>query len=147
MQHPRNLNSIICDGAVIGEIGIVHPTVSKKIDKKASIVYAEIDVNALSNIKNASIAYEEPSKFPAIEIDLSFVSPAFTPIAKAIREANSQLIKNVEVTDVYEDESSKSITTRITFSHPEKTLTREEVQEISDLIVDKLKQRGIELKG
>ena len=146
-QHPRNLNSIICDGAVIGEIGIVHPTVSKKIDKKASIVYAEIDVNALSNIKNASIAYEEPSKFPAIEIDLSFVSPAFTPIAKAIREANSQLIKNVEVTDVYEDESSKSITTRITFSHPEKTLTREEVQEISDLIVDKLKQRGIELKG
>ena len=40
-QHPKNLNSIVCDGVALGEIGIVHPVVSKKIDKKASIVYAE----------------------------------------------------------------------------------------------------------
>ena len=146
-QHPRNLNKIICDGVEIGEIGIVHPTVSKKIDKKAAIVYAEIDVNAFAKIANASIQYEEPSKFPGIEIDLSFVSPVFAPIAAAIRAANSPLIKNVEVTDIYEDEGTKSITTRITFSHPEKTLTREEVQEISDFIVDTLKNDGIELKG
>ena len=145
-QHPRNLYSIICDGAVIGEIGIAHPVVSKKIDKKASIVYAEIDVNALSKIKNASISYEEPSKFPSMEIDLSFITPVFAPIALAIQEANSPLVKNVEVTDIYEGEGVKSITTRITFSHPEKTLTREEVQEISDFIVEKLKAKGIELK-
>jgi phenylalanyl-tRNA synthetase beta chain len=146
-QHPRNLNAIICDGTEIGEIGIVHPTVSKKIDKKAAIVYAEIDVNALAKIANASICYEEPSKFPGIEIDLSFVSPVFAPIAAAIKAANSPLIKNVEVTDIYEDEGVKSITTRITFSHPEKTLTREEVSEVSDFIIGKLKENGIELKG
>lgn len=145
-QHPRNLNKIICDGVEIGEIGIVHPTVSKKIDKKASIVYAEIDVNALAKIKNASICYEEPSKFPGIEIDLSFITPVFAPIAAAIKEANSPLIKKVEVTDVYEGEGVKSITTRITFSHPEKTLTREEVQAITDLIIEKLGKTGIELK-
>ncbi len=146
-QHPRNLNAIICGGVEIGEIGIVHPTVSKKLDKKAAIVYAEVDVQALAKIKNASIQYEEPSKFPGIEIDLSFVSPVFAPIATAIREANSPLIKNVEVTDIYEDEGIKSITTRITFSHPEKTLTREEVSEISDFIIERLKNDGIELKG
>lgn len=146
-QHPRNLNKIICDGIEIGEIGIVHPLVSKKIDKKASIVYAEIDVNALAGIKNASIQYEEPSKFPAIEIDLSFLSKSFAPIANAIKAANCSLIKKIEVTDVYEDENSKSITTRLTFAHPEKTLTREEVTEVTDSIINSLKEKGIELKN
>lgn len=145
-QHPVNLNRIICDGAEIGEIGIVHPVVSKKIDKKAAIVYAELDVNALAAIENASIAYEEPSKFPAIEIDLSFVCDKFAPIAKAISDAECSLIKNVEVTDVYEGEDTKSITTRITFSHPEKTLKREEVQEVADHIISNLRSKGIELK-
>lgn len=148
-QHPRNLNRIICDGVEIGEIGIVHPIVSKKIDKKAAIVFAEIDVNAFSAIKNSSIQYEEPSKFPAIEIDLSFVTEKFAPVARAIENAKCALIKNVEVTDVYEDDNdkSKSITTRITFSHPEKTLKREEVQEVADSIISELKSKGIELKG
>ena len=146
-QHPRNLNTVYCDGGEIGEIGIAYPVVSKKIDKKASIVYAEIDVEAFAAIKNASIQYEEPSKFPSIDIDLSFVSDKFAPIAKAIENAKCKLIKNVEVTDVYEDENSKSITTRITFADPEKTLTREEVQGVSDSIVAELKANGIELKG
>ena len=146
-QHPRNLNAVYCDGVEIGEIGIAHPVVSKKIDKKASIVYAEIDVEAFAAIENASIQYEEPSKFPSIDIDLSFVSDKFAPIAKAIENAKCKLIKNVEVTDVYEDENSKSITTRITFADPEKTLTREEVQGVSDSIVAELKANGIELKG
>ncbi|MBR3738295.1 MAG: phenylalanine--tRNA ligase subunit beta [Eubacterium sp.] len=146
-QHPRNLYDIICDGKAIGEIGIAHPSVSKRIDKKAAIVFAQIDVAALSEIENASISYEEPSKFPSMEIDLSFITPVFSPIAAAIKEANSSLIKRVEVTDIYEGEGVKSITTRITFSHPEKTLTREEVSEVSDFIVERLKNKGIELKG
>lgn len=146
-QHPRNLNSILCDGVEIGEIGIVHPTVSKKIDKKAAIVYAQIDVDALAKIENASIVYEEPSKFPAIEIDLSFITNRFEPIAKAIKDADCPLIKNVAVTDVYEDDGAKSITTRLTFSHPEKTLTREEVQSVVDTIIEKLKSKNINLKG
>ncbi|MBR3149307.1 MAG: phenylalanine--tRNA ligase subunit beta [Eubacterium sp.] len=146
-QHPRNLNKVICDGVEIGEIGIVHPTVSKKLDKKAAIVYAEIDVNALAALDNASIAYEEPSKFPAMEIDLSFITDRFEPIAKAIKGENCDLIKNVEVTDVYEGEDTKSITTRLTFSDPEKTLTREEVQSVADRIIETLKAKGINLKG
>ncbi len=145
-QHPRNLNKILCDGVEIGEIGIVHPLVSKKIDKKAAIVYAEIDVTALAGIESAPIEYEEPSKFPAIEIDLSFLSKSFAPIAAAIKEENSRLIRKVEVTDVYEDNHAKSITTRLTFSHPERTLTHEEVTKITDSIINSLKLKGIDLK-
>ena len=147
-QHPVNLNRVFCDGVEIGEIGIVYPTVQKKIDKKASIVYAEIDVEAFANIKNASIQYIEPSRFPEMEIDLSFISKTFAPISIAIAEAKSPLVKNVYVTDIYEDENdgSKSITTRIVFAHPERTLTKEEVTEVTDKIIATLKEKGIELK-
>ncbi len=146
-EHPRNLNEISCDDVVLGKIGVVHPTVSKKIDKKASIVFAEIDVPAFSEIADAGIHYAEPSKFPAIEVDLSFVSETFAPIGKAIENANCPLIKNVEVTDTYRDENGKSITTRITFSHPEKTLTRDEVMDIANSIIDELSKNGIALKS
>ena len=147
-QHPVNLNRVFCDGVEIGEIGIVYPTVQKKIDKKASIVYAEIDVDAFANIENASIQYIEPSRFPEMEIDLSFISKTFAPISIAIAEAKSPLVKNVYVTDIYEDENdgSKSITTRIVFAHPERTLTKEEVTEVTDKIISSLKDKGIELK-
>ena len=145
-QHPKNLNTIILAGRVIGQIGIVNSVVSKKIDKKANIVFAEIDIEEFAKIKNASISYCEPSRFPEIEIDLSFVSNTFEPISKAIEKANCSLIKNVSVVDTYTDETGKSITVRILFSHPEKTLTKEEVSEPVNAIIAELEKEGIELK-
>ncbi len=146
-QHPKNLNNIYCDGILLGEIGVVNSAVVKKIDKKANVVYAEIDVKEFAKIENASIAYEEPSKFPEIEIDLSFVSEKFEPIAKAIESTNCPMIKSVSVTDIYADDSGKSITTKIKFADNERTLTREEVMKVVDDIIEKLAADGIKLKN
>ena len=145
-QHPKNLNKIYCAGRLLGEIGIVNTTVAKKIDKKASIVYAEIDVEEFAKIANASIKYEEPSKFPEIEIDLSFVSEKFAPIADAITASECKLIKKVDVVDTYTDDSGKSITVRLLFSHPERTLTKDEVLEVVNKILSILEPQGIKLK-
>ena len=146
-EHPRNLNEISCDGVVLGKIGVVHPTVSKKIDKKAAIVFAEIDVPMFTEITDAGIHYAEPSRFPEMEIDLSFMSETFAPIGKAIADANCALIKNVGVTDTYRDDNGKSITVRMTFSHPERTLTTEEVMEVANGIIDTLAKENIALKS
>lgn len=145
-EHPRNLNKIICNGVELGKIGIVHPVVSKKIDKKASIVFAEMDVEAFAKLVNNSISYEAPSKYPGIEIDLSFISDKFAPIIEAVKAADSPLVKKVDVVDVYNDESGKSITTRITFAHPDKTLTREEVMDVAESVIARLGEKGIALK-
>ena len=56
-------------------------------------------------------------------------------------------IKNVSVVDVYEDENGKSITSRLIFSHPEKTLTKEEVLEVVNKIASELETQGIKLKN
>ncbi len=146
-KHPKNLNAIYCNGVRLGEIGIANAQVSKKIDKKANIVFAEIDVAEFAKIENASIKYEEPSRFPEIEIDLSFVSEKFAPIKAAIDEAKCPLIKKVSIVDTYTDESGKSITVRMIFSDSEKTLTREEVMDVADGIIKTLETQGIALKG
>ena len=145
-EHPRNLNNIICGDVKLGKLGVVHPVISKKIDKKAAIVFAEIDVEAFAKLVNKSISYEEPSKYPGIEIDLSFISEKFAPIIEAIKSANSPLVKKVDVVDIYNDENGKSITARITFAHPDKTLTREEVMDVADFVIAKLGEKGIALK-
>ena len=145
-EHPKNLNKIYCEGEEIGIIGMVHPTVLGKIDKKANVVFAEIDVGAFSAVKANDIKYDEPSKFPGIEIDLSFVTDKFAPIGEAVKNADCSLIKDIQVVDTYEDENGKSITVRLFFVHPEKTLTRDEVMNVVNSIIDSLAAKGIELK-
>ncbi|MCD7796506.1 MAG: phenylalanine--tRNA ligase subunit beta [Clostridiales bacterium] len=145
-EHPRNLNEILCGDVSLGRIGVVHPLVSKKIDKKASIVFAEIDVKSFAGVENVGIVYDEPSKYPTIDVDLSFVCDKFAPIKKAIEESGSSLIKKVGVVDTYTENEIKSITARLTFAHPEKTLTREETNTVVDKIISALDSQGIFLK-
>lgn len=119
----------------------------KKIDKKAAVVFAEIDVDALTAVENAGIKYEETSKFPAIDVDLTFISDKYEPIREAIEEVNSELIKSVNVTGVYVDPTvGKTITVRLGFVHPERTLTKDEVMEIADRIIEVLKTKNVVLK-
>ena len=145
-EHPKNLNKIMLCGEEIGKIGIVNPTVSKKIDKKANIVFAEIDVEKFAAVENLSIKYKEPSKFPGIDIDITFISDKFAPIADAVKNANCELIKGVDVADIYIDDAGKAITVRIEFAHPERTLTKEEVMDVIDGITNALEAKGIALK-
>lgn len=145
-QHPKNLNAVVCDGVELGQMGIVHPAVSRKIDKKASIVYAELDVEVLSRIADAGIHYEEASKYPGMEVDLTFLSDSYAPIQAAITAANCPLIRKVRVIDIYCDEGGNAITVRLTFTCMDRTLTREEVQQITDGIIGTLASKGINMK-
>lgn len=145
-EHPRNLNAVLCDGTDLGVIGTVHPTVLKKIDKKATVVFAEIDVRAFSELESNGIHYSEPSRFPEMEVDLSFVSDTYAPIGKAIGAANCDWIRKTAVVDTYRDAAGKSITTRLTFANPERTLTREEVMQVVDSIIADLAKDGVALK-
>ena len=146
-QHPKNLNAVICDGITLGEIGIVHPTVSKKIDKKASIVYAELDVAEICKVENAGIHYEEASKYPGMEIDLTFMSDSYAPVKAVIEGTESPILKKTKVVDIYVDEEGKAITVRLIFSSKDRTLTREEVQAVTDGIIEKLAKENINLKS
>ncbi|MBO5645602.1 MAG: phenylalanine--tRNA ligase subunit beta, partial [Clostridia bacterium] len=145
-QHPKNLNSVSCDGAVFGEMGVVHPTVGKSIDKKANIVYAELDIEAFAKLAPAGIRYEEASRFPGMEIDLNVSSDTFAPIKESIDAAACPYIKGVRVVDIYRGDEGCAINVRISFSCADRTLTREEVQTVVDGIVADLAAKGMPRK-
>lgn len=148
-EHPVNLNKVILDGREIGEIGIVHPMVSKKIDKKSNIVFAEIDMDAFADSENASIAYEEPSKFPPMDYDISVIVPAgvfYSNLAECWKSDEKSILKNTKIVDTYDTESFHSITIRFEFSSGERTLSSAEVQEFMDKVIEKLDTIGVKLR-
>lgn len=148
-EHPVNLNMIILDGKRIGKIGIVHPTVGKAIDKKAAIVFAELDMETFAQTKNRSIVYDEPSKFPPMDYDLSVIVPNtvyFSDLAQCWKDEGEGILKNVKIVDTYDTETLHSITVRFEFSSNERTLSSAEVQAIMDRIIENLKGINVNLR-
>ena len=148
-EHPVNLNAVKLDGEDIGVIGIVHPTIGKKIDKKAAIVFAQIDMQAFADTDNAPIVYDEPSKFPPMDYDISVVVPSnvlFADMAKCWADEGKGILKSAKIVDSYDTEVFHSETIRFEFSSHERTLSSEEVQEIMNSIVANLGKIGICLR-
>ncbi|MBQ2201675.1 MAG: phenylalanine--tRNA ligase subunit beta, partial [Clostridia bacterium] len=63
-EHPANTAAILLDGKTIGTMSTVHPEIAAEIDKKASLVTLELDMDALAEIKEADLKYREASRFP-----------------------------------------------------------------------------------
>lgn len=148
-QHPKNTAGLCLGEKPLGFVCTLHPTVKNNIDKKACIVAAELDMEDFAAIEDTVIAYDEPSKYPGIDIDLSLLIPDGTTFAdmKPAWSADTGLLQNVSLIDTFVDGSGKSITLRFAFSSKEKTLTREELQPQVDAILQNLAGTGIHLKG
>ena len=148
-EHPVNLNEVVIDGETIGRIGIVHPVISKKIDKKGNIVFAEIDVEKFANAADAGITYSEPSKFPPMTYDLSLeLKPdmMFSVLKGCWETLKLNILKGVKIVDTYDTDTIHSITVRFEFSSNERTLSSNEVQEIMDKIIQNLSDKGVNLR-
>ena len=148
-QHPVNTSEIAVDGVKLGFISTLHPLTAFRIDKKAAIVCAEIDMDTLTGIEKAELDFTEPSKFPGIDIDLTILrnpDVTYSRVAEIIRDNGGEHLNSVKVTDVY-DGLISSITLRLGFSSPDKTLSMNEIQDVVfGGIVPELEKSGILLK-
>ena len=127
----------------------LHPLTAMKLDKKAAIVCAEIDMDSFTQVEKDELAFTEPSKFPGIDIDLTIIrnpDVTYRRVEEIIKDNGGQFLNSVKVTDIYEGIIS-SITLRLAFSSPEKTLSMNEIQEtVFGNIVPELEKSGILLK-
>lgn len=149
-QHPRNTAAVSYNGEALGWLCTLHPAVLGKIDKKAAVACAQLDMDAFAAIPTADTVYREPSKFPGIDIDLSLQMPegmTFGAMQPAWEDVDASLLTGVTLIDSFEQQGLKSLTLRFAFSSQEKTLSKEEVQPWVDGIVEKLAQKGVALRG
>ena len=145
--HPVNSFGIYVDGVRIGYVATLHPTVKNNIDKKCAVAVVEIVTESFAQIPAESIKYEEPSKFPAIDIDITFKADVgdvnFPELVSAAKAAAGEVLKEVSVKDIYEAEDSSRLTVRFSFASDERTLTKQELAPMTEAITEAFGKMGI----
>lgn len=149
-QHPRNTAEITLGGEKLGWLCTLHPSVLENIDRKASVVCAQIDMDVFAAVEPSKLTYKEPSKFPGIDIDLSLLVPngmKFADLAPAWSSVDKNLLTGVTLIDSFSQNGKNSVTLRFAFSSAEKTLSKEEVQPVVDSIIGGLNAAGAALRS
>ena len=147
-QHPKNTSHISIENNVIGEIATLHPSNLSKIDKHASVVAVEIDLDAFAETEKKALLFNEPSKFPGVSYDLSLVpnGKKYSEIEEAWKSENIAELEGVKLVDTYMLDKELSITVRLSFSSNEKTLSMEEIQSYIDKIIENLTGMGVTMR-
>ncbi len=147
-QHPTNTAAIRWNDLTLGTMSCLHPRNLNLLDKKAAVVFAEVDMELLNTVPCPPVHYVEPSKYPAIDVDLTFLTQPtvrYADLAQVWEAQQEPLLRNVSLVGVYEGEMN-SVTVRLSFSSDERTLSRNEITPCVDRIVAALDQKGIHLK-
>ncbi|MBM3162286.1 MAG: phenylalanine--tRNA ligase subunit beta [Chlorobi bacterium] len=87
-----------------GMVQMVDPAVLGEFDIAQEVYLAELDTAILESVFSSAVVYESPSKYPAVQRDLSFVLPRGVPVQKlvAVVRASDSLIRSVAVFDHFE---------------------------------------------
>ena len=149
-QHPKNTTALSAGDVRFGVLNTIHPATLKKIAKNCAIVCIEIDMDIFDSIESDELEFDEPSRFPAVDYDLSLVVPEgvrFEEMSACWDKKDNPELDKVSVIDIYDSASTKSITIRFSFVLPDRTLTGEEVQARIDAIIEKLAKLGVSLRA
>jgi phenylalanyl-tRNA synthetase beta chain len=143
--HPGEAQSVAADGAVIGCFGRVHPRLAREEDLPEDLLLGELDLTALSGLKFLEPAFRGLPKHPSLVRDFSLVFPdsvAWSTLAHRLF-ALSDWVENAELFDVFQDASlpagHRSLAFRISFRHPERTLTDAEAAQVQEKILQSLR--------
>jgi len=155
--HPGRTAELVLptgEGEVyLGVIGQLHPALQKEKDLDDTYA-AELELDVISEYADLSIEYRTLPRFPGVTRDLALVVSASTPVGAMeakIREVSGGLLEAVGVFDIYTGErlgeGRKSVALSLQFRHPERTLTDEEIADVSGKVIAALEQSfGAELR-
>lgn len=157
-QHPKNTVAVLAGGEKIGIISVLHPgqrqlldLVNRKadVDEKASVVMAEVDMDQVAGLEKKPLKYKEPSEFPGISLDVTFLSGdglTYQKVEEAIWGSAGRELTDVSFMDYYEGDVP-GMTVRLSFESRERSLRTEEVLGQMEEIIKALKQQGIYKKA
>ncbi|MCE9587974.1 MAG: phenylalanine--tRNA ligase subunit beta [Verrucomicrobia bacterium] len=157
---------ILIAGKPAGILGVLSPSATRELmvgGHQGQIVVAELDLHALQAASGIGLSKDPKKhgllhKFPAVRRDLALLMDAATPytvVEQAVLAAQEELLSAVTPFDVFSDPEGvkvplgkKSLAIALTFLHPERTLTTEEVNAAVTRIVAQLREAaGAEVRG
>lgn len=130
--HPGQSARILRDGEPLGYLGALHPLLQRELDIPAETFVFELDSAAL--LRARVPAFQPLSRFPGVRRDLALLVDRELPVQKlldGIKIHAGDWLTDLKVFDLYVgkgiDPHRKSIALGLTFQHPSRTLTDEEI--------------------
>lgn len=134
------------DGAVVGSFGEVHPDLRRKLDLHQTIFAFEIEI---PDFPLPPRLYQAPSRFPAVERDLSFFSAVEVPagaLIDALLASQEPLLIGVQLLEDYREAGKvpagqKGMLFSLTYRSDERTLVDAEVSAAHERVLKGFTER------
>lgn len=121
---------------ILGTVGEVDQAVLDYVDIKKPVAFALLSVPVLAKHASKYTMYNTLSPYPAIPLDLSIIvndSVAWSAIESLVRHQGGELLKSIQVFDVYTGnkipEGKKSIAFHLILQSQDRTLEMKEVEQ------------------
>ena len=140
--HPGKSAVVKIDGKVAAVFGELHPTVSKEYGfGKDKVIALEMDLGLVFSTKTSPVVMQQISRYPTVNRDFAFIlgnNVTSKEVISEIRKVNKDLIRDVNVFDVYHgehiEEGFYSLALSVAIGSFEKTLNDQEVSQIEEAI-------------
>ncbi|WP_202920816.1 phenylalanine--tRNA ligase subunit beta [Urbifossiella limnaea] len=145
--HPGRAAEVVVNGAAVGAIGELHPTVAASFGLgERAVQVAELDLDALLAAVPVRFPYRPFPTVPPAKRDVAVIVPADTPadaVLAEIRAAGGDLLTGAELFDVYTGDripaGTRSLAFALVYQPADKTLTDKEIDKAHQKIEGRLR--------
>jgi phenylalanyl-tRNA synthetase beta chain len=139
----------------VATFGSVSKKMRKAFDVKTEVLYAEFNWDTILELcKVSKTAYQPIAKFPSVRRDLALLldkSVAFKTLQSLANQCENQLLKEVNLFDVYEGdnlpEGKKSYALSFILQDEHKTLTDKHIDKVMDKLMKAFQEKaGAEIR-
>jgi phenylalanyl-tRNA synthetase beta chain len=130
---------------ILGILGEIDPVVAAAFDLKQTAFVFELDADTLQAALSETKYRMRIPRFPALLRDVTLILDQrieAREILEAARGFKADLLESIELFDVFSGEpipaDRKSLSFRLTYRSPEKTLEDEEVREVHQALTERL---------
>lgn len=134
----------------IGTAGMISKSLLNKISEGDAFIF-EIDANFLLEEKPKALRFKAISKYPSVWLDISLLVPLHITadqVTELIENSDAKIYK-VELVDHFENpqwDNKKSLTLRYYLVDENKTLSKEEIDEVINKVSEKIKVIGAQIR-
>lgn len=139
---------VYINGARVGVMGVLAGKMQARFDLETPVVVAEVNFDALLALEPVETTLDTLSTYPSIQRDLSLVVEEGVPwrdIESGIADLNLANLESIRFIGAYRgkpiEKGSKSVTVRLTFRDPSRTLRHEEVDPQIAAVVETMADR------
>ncbi|NNL76387.1 MAG: phenylalanine--tRNA ligase subunit beta, partial [Desulfobacterales bacterium] len=143
--RPGHTAKILAGDMQVGLVGEIHPQVCQNFDLKQTAYVFELELDKFVALIPQTTQFKAIPKYPAIYRDITIIVDReieTRSVLESVENSRKELVERLYLFDVFEGNpipaGKKSVSFRVTYRSPAKTLVDDEVTDLHKSITDKL---------